>query len=122
MKVLGFDIDETTGRSACGTVRVCMPRGVTRTGYHVHVTVGPVSLQGDGNTLALAEGRASIEIATVAEASAKLVAMCPPWPDDFPLCDYCQKQEAEPDMMWCTDCIQRRSVGGYWVSSPSENA
>lgn len=83
MKILGFDIDETTGRSACGTVRVCMPRGVTRTGYHVHVTVGPLSLQGDGNTLALAEGRASIEIATVAEASAKLVKGWGCSPNDY---------------------------------------
>lgn len=116
MNVLGFDIDETTGRSACRTVRVCTPEAHWRTGYHVHVKISHlVSVEGRGDTLALAEGRASIKVAIVAEASAKLVAMCPDWPDGFPLCDTCQERECEPGMMWCADCI--RKMGEQWGES-----
>lgn len=118
MKVLGFDIDEASGRSACGTVCVLTPSH-RNSSYQVHVYMGPVKVQGFGATMSLAEGRASIEVAKVAEESAKLVAMCPPWPDDFPLCESCQEQESELDMMWCKGCIQKMSIG-CWVSPPSE--
>lgn len=116
MRVLGFDIDETSLRSACGTVRVCKVDSSAWSTkyswyYHVHVKIGSVRVEGRGETLALAEGRASIEVAKVAEASAKLVAMCPPWPDDFPLCETCQEREAEPDVMWCAGCVQKMREG-----------